>query len=108
MTHLKAVREAVIKTNPEKFVVPANCLFHAGQKEQMCICERVGLADVLLALIENYETPQIGLGTGSDGQCLWTFFDKDKAEILWNLRKDSLDDQSPETITFLHSLLCQK
>lgn len=24
----------------------------------------------------------------------------------WNLRKDSLDDQSPETLQFIHSILC--
>lgn len=66
----------------------------------------VRLADVLLAMLDNYMAPNIGLGTGSDGDCLW-WFDKEhsKAAILWNLRADDLEQQSDETISFIHSLL---
>jgi hypothetical protein len=60
---------------------------------------RIRLADVLLAF-NALERVQGFVGT--QGYAL------DVVLILehWNLRQDSLDQQSPETIAFLHQLLC--
>lgn len=63
------------------------------------------LADVLLA------ASKVKLFVASNGGlCQWTEdenrYGEMRAFALWNLRKDSLDAQSEECISFLHSLLC--
>lgn len=72
----------------------------------------IRLADVLLAMIKNYQTPDIGLGSGSDGFCLWWFEDSNKdgskCTPIWNLLKDNLSLQSEEAVSFLYQLVCGK
>jgi hypothetical protein len=76
----------------------------------------IRLADVLIAVwshLENYELPTYESAylpsrftIASDGDM---FCDLPKAQIAnWNLHKDSLDDQSEETINFLHDILCNQ
>jgi hypothetical protein len=55
---------------------------------------RIGIADVLLAIglerfHNNDDIPELIYGYRHS----------------WNLRRDSLDDQSPETLKFIHSLV---
>lgn len=75
-------------------------VMHKGAPER-CI-RPIRLADVLLAL----PGP-----TGIDADGHFLVYDQNGWHLPgkvvgWDLRADSLDAQSPETIAFLHSLLC--
>jgi hypothetical protein len=65
----------------------------------------IRLADVLLA----WEKNGISKSVDQSGKMVDVKFDGEhqRTELAWwNLRQDSLDQQSPETILFLASLLC--
>lgn len=63
----------------------------------------IRLADVLLAI-------KADVYIDSDGFFLIMLDDNDvrKVGAKWNLQKNNLDDQSPETIKFLLDLLCKE
>lgn len=78
------------------------CVFD-GKGEHECDYTRpITLADVLRAIKDKYmkgtlqKEGEFKNGTEWFGEIAWD----------WNLAKDNLDDQSPETIDFLTSVLC--
>ena len=75
--------------------------------EKVVICDMDGtLADVLRALTDKW---CISLGDGSFDLAFGEVCFADaptKTSFRWNLAKDNLGDQSPETIDFLTSVLC--
>lgn len=95
--HLQVVREAVIN---------AGVLWWMPDKKGIEPERPIRLADVLLAIDKfgNYCIAARENGTfmvyGDD--CEWRANGK---LLFWNLRKDSLEDQSPECLEFLANLL---
>lgn len=80
------------------------------------IGRRIGLADVLIAIEESIgESDDVCVvsSVGNIGVFDYSilpetnFFDYYKQNINWNLKSDDLSLQSPETIEFLHGLLCR-
>lgn len=67
----------------------------------------IRLADVLLAIITKDPANRTRVIVESSGQFIFCVFGDEgkKAGPSWNLLKDSLTDQSPETIDFLYQLL---
>ncbi len=106
MNNLETIRAACIKANPE-ISKRSEYDFEGNDMEQ-----RVSLADVLLA-IESVMKPdwQITLSTlvRHSGGIIWhiqvTHTNGGYDGGNWNLRKDSLEEQPPETLQFLADLL---
>lgn len=120
---LPEVRAAIVKVVPEiRFKVCKVCQgtvpesvsgYHAGVCGAFLggldIQERpIRLADVLRAISEN----GVAIRVDENGT-FWhviqpnkCFRDDTGASIWWNLALDSLDDQSEETIAFIHKILC--
>lgn len=98
-TQLKEIREACVRANPE--------LKKRACSNESCDDSKPRLADVLLAIDEKQR--QVRWYVRSDGQfCVVKYEDLDKPPryfALWNLRRDSLEEQSDETLAFVHSLI---
>lgn len=99
---LEAVRQACIKANPEIFVegcesgiTPCDCHWHKNYPPNGNKYRPIRLADVLLAMDTKLETPFFETVNA------WETF----LFIRWDLSKDSLNEQSAETISFLYELL---
>jgi hypothetical protein len=90
MTHqekLEAIRKACVEANPKR---EWTMIVGGGWTESP-----VRLADVLLAMDAKLKTPFFE--TAND----WERF----LFIKWNLYKDSLEEQSEETVAFIYDLL---
>lgn len=105
----KKIRRANPKSNWKELRGPAGMVLEMDRP--------IRLADVLLALEEaikdkdyecrintlgNFELIDLEITGGSK-----KFKVRLDDEIRWNLKSDSLDNQSPETINFLTELLCK-
>ena len=96
---LQQIREACIKANMEGFGM-------VGKVEISPYMRPVRLADVLLAMSQtgtvtkgaNFLVNVVEIGHGVGGSGLFQ-------DVRWNLKDDNLDNQSSETIDFIHSLL---
>lgn len=64
----------------------------------------IRLADVLLALQSKFDENEY---IRKFRPFLGPIDDERFVDRLWNLRRDSLDDQSTKCLSFLHSLLCK-
>lgn len=101
---IAVIREACIRANPEINMcqrcengVPIHSDFCKDGLAHLIVHRKVRLADVLLAYKESKRGEVLGQG-------------KRETMILrivykWDLKKDSLESQSPETLSFLSSLL---
>jgi hypothetical protein len=91
---LADIRAACIKANSE---IQDWCKKHDGKTDGCFSCgmssRPIRLADVLLAI------PQI------ESPIETQLTHRIQVVLRWNLRKDRLEDQSPETLDFIHSLL---
>ena len=101
---LEKIRAKCIEVNPE--IVE----YHPGDRLRTDGWVRtIRLADVLLAIYAQSPANKTLITLESDGQFVVTSYDNagKKMELgpTWNLRKDSLEDQSPECITFISSIL---
>lgn len=97
MTHaerLQHVRQKCVEANPQ--ILKGEWDAGIGSQPECWIPRDIRLADVLLAL-QTHLTSSTVMSV-----CGRICFGDD---VSWNMRKDSLDDQSEETISFLHSLL---
>lgn len=114
MTHLSEVRTAIVKAVPgirrEGRVCPAQ---HAESFKIDCYyCEEgknlrpIRLADVLRAILDGRYAITADFSHDSINLYSEAEIDGEYPNCSWKLAADSLDDQSPETITFLHSILC--
>lgn len=110
MTLLPEVRAAIVKGVPE---IQGHCLRHARTTKSCEFCAAyvrpIRLADVLRAIAPMQEkAPGFGLSVNAYGGIFKTSAPdwEEKYEAEWNLAADTLDDQSEETIAFLHSVLC--
>ena len=124
MTHqqkLEAVRQACIKANPEIVELKLGCAYRVPKRSEVFVVTSehvietikgmgvkiIGrpprLADVMLP-IGRYEDL---IHVTCDGWfcVLGTPVNQFFRRAQWNLRKDSLDEQSEETISFLYELL---
>jgi hypothetical protein len=90
---LADIRAKCIEANPEK------------DWTRITVDEPCRLADVLLAMdSNNVAVKDTGAILVRDPE---TYnFGWEKPHPVWNLRTDDLTQQSPETIAFIHSLLC--
>lgn len=67
----------------------------------------IRLSDVLVAIGKQGKTFPFSIGfTRGDFISIIPENGTSKQHAVWNCRKDSLDDQSPETLQFIHSILC--
>ena len=71
---------------------------------------KITLADVLMAIGMKYDGHAYIREPSIVGKTNFSFSltDKPDIKIFWNLKQNSLDKQSPETIDFLHKLLTNK
>lgn len=101
MTLLQKIREKCIEANPEKV-----CPHSATCKGPRCSVIR--LADVLLAIGNMLVVVDCW---GNMYQLSMKLsdklpkFDKKNPTARWNLRRDNLEDQSPETLEFISKVL---
>lgn len=94
MTSLDLIREACVKANPEIVVWSPT----VNEKERKAP-RPIRLADVLLAIPE-------GFALDSQGYfCEGDYNGYVPNGLKWNLRNDSLESQSKDTIKFIASLL---
>lgn len=105
---LSVIREACIKANPEiekrRDWEKVDPQFIGTEKGIEYLSEApIRLADVLLAI----EMPCGAWITSTDFHCFHAA-DTDEELVTWNLRQDSLESQSPETLEFLAGLLVDK
>lgn len=110
MKNLEKIRAKCIEVNPaiEKqggwVVVPAK-LSQEEAEAQVYIPRPIRLADVLLAIREKNHSCQIPLEASP---LLWYEAGTGAVALpsfVWNIRKDSLEDQSEETLAFISSIL---
>lgn len=96
---LEAVRAKIVEANLNGDWRESTC-GRCGTCSSKFNVRPIRLTDVLLA-------SQAADGTGIN-QFGWFFMllEDDVECPQWNLRRDSLDDQSEETISFLHQVLC--
>lgn len=110
--NLEIIRKAVIAANPEirnwSDCFVHNPLLQGGADGDSCQCKirPIRLADVMLAIqhqrvLENggkipTSASKIFETTGKINELIW---------LRWNLRKDSLEEQSEECLQFLGTLL---
>lgn len=114
MTHqekLEAIRKACVAANPEIIVegresgiTPCACWWHKNYPPDGNKYRPIRLADVLLALHEAPRTKNVGITT-LVGSMVLESFTKDDLRKEWNLYKDSLEEQSKETVAFIYDLL---
>jgi hypothetical protein len=100
---LQAITEACVKANNGIIMVECLGCKYRGKKHLIQSDPRpIRLADVLLAFLTDD-----ALDKYTEMEGLTMFFDDLKCAIvtIWNLRKDSLSDQSDDCISFLFSLL---
>jgi hypothetical protein len=106
------IRQKCIEANPVNLGTNRVCNFC---NSQFCICNNrsknheedfgkprhLGLADVLIALDINSTSTRIELKVSSNlfSICI------DNDSCIWNLKSDTLEEQSEETIDFLYELL---
>lgn len=118
MTKLEAVRAAIIKVVPEiEFDCPqcgGNGWYISpdlrGEPEQFqcqncnaggkLLAREPRLSDVLVAIDKKLEGVRFAT-VASNG---WMHFNYERG--FWNMRTDDLSQQSEDTISFIHSLLC--
>lgn len=111
---LEAVRAKIVEVVPDIREVFDRCM-QCGYGYEFCKktdrCRNpdyrdrpIHLADVLLALIESVDVKHHPHSPKTRDR----EYTSGTLRICgkWNLRQDSLDQQSDETVTFLHSLLC--
>lgn len=101
MNPIEIIRAACIKTNPEIETRRIDFEDEDTGADTWIQDDTIRLADVLLAIGAN------GFVVSGTGQ----FYTGDPAKFgqpHWNLRKDNLSEQSPETLTFLAGLLNTK
>lgn len=104
---LQKITESVYKANPDKPKIKMVCHVRGHEKSEE---EPIRLADVLLAISSrgDADTPAPVWAIDTAGE----FFDQSTSDgspiylaKYWNLLKDSLSDQSPETLQFIYELL---
>lgn len=121
-SNLEQLKKKIQEANPEIMEVKFGCEIrtpfttyvigkHTPDKENVIeiLGRPIRLADVLLALENEYQAQDKSYAV--DGEGTFIFVNKD-VEMTWvngswNLKSDSLDKQSPETINFLMELLCK-
>lgn len=110
MNKLEIIRAACIKANHDMQSTSViagcpNCHEHDGAKITINVDRPVRLADVLLAL--STQQVRVQYSAGDDARIDYLRVVPDTWEVAgsWNLRKDDLTQQSPETIQFIHDLL---
>lgn len=92
---IAAIRAKCIEAHPEIDHIQEAA---PGRSEALIDGRPIRLADVLLAWETKYEElPDQTIGRGMEQ--LWSIYCK------WSLRADDLDQQSDETISFIHDLL---
>lgn len=111
MTHqekIEAIRKACAKANPEIIVEgcesgisPCACWWHKNYPPDGNKFRPIRLADVLLAIDDKSSRERYTV------DCLGGFKKVGTKWIIcnWNLRKDSLEEQSEETVAFIYDLL---
>lgn len=107
MTLLQQIREKIVAAVPEIKTRALKINLPEIQLEQK---DTIRLSDVLVAMGKK----RAGIYVSYCGEFMeaqiqngyTNYIPVKEAGIFWNLRKDSLDDQSPETIQFIHSILC--
>lgn len=106
MTDLDVIREACVRANPEIIVLREAATFTGEILEEN---RTIRLADVLLAIHAKAPANKTLITLESDGQFVvhWMNFSKMQSKLgpTWNLLKDSLEDQSPKTLSFIADLL---
>jgi hypothetical protein len=100
---LDAVRAKIVEANPEIVAGKARMILGYGRNLQpeVSVARPIRLADVLIALDTKSDEVYVGMDMQGWFSIAW------RRQAQWNLRRDSLDDQSPETMYFLFSLLCE-
>lgn len=80
------------------------------EERYVVVGRAIRLSDVLVALGNCREVHGLTFDVYADKMVIfWSTKNGDGATLKrerWNLRADSLDEQSPETIAFLHKILC--
>lgn len=110
--HYNAVKKAVIEAQGHDCI---NCCpddlqvgtsFPDCASNGRCKCHAIHLSDVIYAYLKSLAVPRYLVKGYISGDRLGAF-DSEVMNIvaLWNLRKDNLEDQSPETIEFLYEIL---
>lgn len=112
---LEAVRQKCVEANPD-----INLVFLGDERGRPLYASRYPtLADVLLASTKAFgywdnlgkDLPSLQYDALIGFIIVAVEPDeseyRDVTKVKWNLRRDSLNDQSPETIRFLYTLLCQ-
>lgn len=96
---INIVREACIKTNPD-------LEFHNERIYRKGELARIHLADIIFTYLKNLVVPRFLVKGYVSGDKLGAF-DAEVMNIVasWNLRTDSLKEQSDETLEFLAELL---
>lgn len=105
MEKLTEVRAAIVKACPD---IVIDCIAHEQGEQEPAIEEvhrPIRLADVLRAM-DKADIPYT-LSVDQSGY-FWKLANHEywATGVEWNLAVDNLDDQSSETIAFLHSILC--
>lgn len=109
---IKTIREKCIEAG---CTVGGICSSHDYSHSDCFACQMsnrtVRLADVLLAIQGVGKNMRFNLTNGGHRDNLWIRCDnifggeEDSECPMWNLLKDDLTQQSPETIDFLHNLI---
>jgi len=103
---LEKIRAKIIEAVPE-LAYECDCEATESNPEAVCKntlsnipCRPIRLVDVLLAI------PKYGLSTDITANFMYLRSAYAKGKVgAWNLRKDSAEDQSPECIAFISSVL---
>ena len=107
MTPLTRVHAAIVKACPEIIELNPNQDANGGYEPEWNP-RPITLADVLRAIDESHV--DVSLEFGDWGSCeILMSYENIHTGIhsgVWNLKMDSLDAQSPETLKFLCSILC--
>lgn len=106
---IREIQEACIVANPEIKARHYGLIVDGVPFVSKYIEPPIRLADVLLAIWKKNPANRTNVVVESAGTFVVTrWHDSKMTKLLgpdWNLCKDSLAEQSPECITFLHSLL---
>lgn len=105
----QALRQKIVEANPEiRTGGPIKLTWNDGQVEERVPFRPIRVADAILAVQAYFKNAgATDLPDGPDKQHSLYLYDVAILQLLgfWNLLRDSLDDQSEETLAFLHSLL---
>ncbi len=113
MTDLQIVRKACIEANPEIVVNENAQLIHQDHTVEYFVQTRpIRLADVLLAIELKDKKDEYGneltLEITHFGMFVGSVYNWEDEPVFWQLKNDTLESQSPETLSFLASLLQPK